>query len=189
MTNLAADPQSRKQQRLELIGQDLLSALDLDPTEERFLDTPARWARWWIEFMEYDPGTLDTKFATEQIDQMVILKDIRVWSLCEHHLLPFWCDVSIGYLTNGKMLGISKLARMAHAIAHTPQTQEHLVAQIARAIAEAAESEHVAVVAKGTHLCMAMRGIKSDAEMICSEMRGVFLTDPDARREFFSLTK
>jgi GTP cyclohydrolase I len=151
------------------------------------VDTPRRFAAWWREFIEYDPGTVDTTFEAVSTDQMVIVSGLRVWSLCEHHLLPFWCDVSIGYITGDRVLGLSKFARIAHQVAHRPQLQERIVQEIADEVERLVQSRGVAVIASGQHLCMTMRGIKTDGRMKTSVMRGVFREDSDARREFLSL--
>lgn len=121
--------------------------------------------------------------------QMVVVSGMRVWSLCEHHLLPFWADVSIGYIADGRVLGLSKFARIAHKFAHRLQLQEQLVLQIADEIEAVTGTRNVAVIATGEHLCMTMRGVKTPAMMHSSVMRGVFRTDADARAEFLALTK
>ena len=120
---------------------------------------------------------------------MVALTGIRVWSLCEHHLLPFWCDISIAYISGDKIIGISKLARIAHHHAHGLNVQEQLVARIADTVQEKTGSEHVAVIAKGQHLCMSMRGIKSEAMMVSNEMRGRFLESQSTRMELMEMVK
>ena len=96
----------------------LLAYVGDNPGREGLLDTPRRWADSWREFMEYDPGTTETVFASASIDQMVCVSGMRVSSMCEHHMLPFWCDVSIGYITGDNVLGLSKFARIAHQFAH-----------------------------------------------------------------------
>ncbi|MBV9231209.1 MAG: GTP cyclohydrolase I [Chloroflexi bacterium] len=169
------------------LARELLIAIGEDPDREGLRDTPRRWADWWREFIEYDPGMTETCFASAAIDQMVCVSGIRVWSLCEHHLLPFYCDVSIGYITGEKVLGLSKFARIAHQFAHRPQLQERLGQQIADEISRIVETENVAVVLKGEHLCMTARGIRTPGIMTSSVMRGVFRTNSDARMEFLRL--
>jgi GTP cyclohydrolase I len=171
------------------IGKELLEALGEDPAREGLQDTPKRFANAWQEFIEYEPGKLETVFESVTINQMVIVSGIRVWSICEHHLLPFWCDVSIGYIGKNKLLGLSKFARIAHAQAHKLQVQERLVEEIASEILRLTDSESVAVLAEGEHLCMTMRGIQTPARMISSVMRGVFQEEDSARAEFLSLIK
>lgn len=176
-------------QRLLGVGKELLEALGEDPKREGLLDTPRRFADSWQEFIEYEPGKLETTFGSIVNDQMVIVSGIRVWSFCEHHLLPFWCDVSIGYISHQKLLGLSKFARIAHAKAHKLQVQERLVEEIALEVKSLAQTPDVAVLAEGEHLCMTMRGIQTPAKMISSVMWGVFHNEDSARAEFLSLTK
>jgi len=133
------------------------------------------------------PGTTETTFASVSSDQLVCVSGIRVASLCEHHLLPFWCDVSIGYIPNGKVLGLSKFARIAHQFAHRLQLQERLGEQITNEISRITGTQHVAVVLKGEHYCMAARGIRSPAPMTSSVMRGVFRTERQMRTECLRL--
>jgi GTP cyclohydrolase IA len=175
--------------RLEAIGHDLLSALGQDTGREGLLDTPRRWAAWWKSFIEFDPGNCDTTFESVITDQMVVVSGIRVWSLCEHHLLPFWCDVSIGYLTKTKVLGLSKFARIAKQCAHKLQLQERLCHEIADEIARLTDTEDVAVLAVGQHLCMEMRGPETQALTKTSVMRGHFRESHESRAEFLSLVE
>ncbi len=165
---------------------DLLQALGEDPDREGLQDTPRRVAAMWQEFIDYDPGRLDTAFAAQRTDQMVVVSGMRVWSMCEHHLLPFWCDVSIGYLARAKVLGLSKMGRIAHKHAHQLQLQERLVDGIATELQEVLGHEDVAVVATGEHLCMTMRGIATPHRMTSSSIHGAF-REVAARAEFFSL--
>lgn len=165
----------------------LLIELGETPEREGLQDTPARVARFYQEFFNYDPGNTDTTFEAVQTDQLVIVKGIKVWSLCEHHLLPFYSVISIGYLCGNKVLGLSKFARIAQQFAHKLQLQERLVDEIAREIQEITGSPHVAVMARGEHLCMQMRGIRSDGQMITSVMLGEFRESASLRAEFLSL--
>lgn len=164
-------------------------ALGEDPERPGIVETPRRWANWWREFVEYDTGKLDTVFESVTVDQMVAVSGIRVWSLCEHHLLPFWCDLTIGYIAGEHVLGLSKFARVAHKYAHKLQIQERLVQEIADDIQRLTGSPDVAVSAAGEHLCMTMRGIKTPALMRSSVMRGAFRNDGRARAEFFAIAK
>ena len=175
--------------RLLELGRELLIALGEDPNREGLLDTPRRWADSWREFIEYDPGTTETTFESVAIDQMVTVSGIRVSSLCEHHLMPFWCDVAIGYITREKVLGLSKFARIAHQFAHQLQIQERLGQQIADEISRITGTEDVAVVLKGEHLCMSARGIRTPGLMTSSVMRGVFRAEYETRMEFLRLIK
>ena len=173
--------------RLEEIARDLLIAIGENPDREGLRETPRRWANMWKEFIDYDPGKVDTVFTTQRADQMVVVTGMRVWSYCEHHLLPFWADVSVGYITRDKQLGLSKFARIAHNHAHRLQVQEQLVEGIADDLATILNSSDLAVLARGEHLCMTMRGIQTPARMISSVMRGVFREEPQVRIEFLSL--
>ena len=172
--------------RLEAAVREILAAIGEDPNRDGLRDTPRRHAKHWREFIEYAPGSMDTAFAAEGTDQMVVVGGIRVWSLCEHHLLPFWCDVAIGYVPTDKVLGLSKLGRIAHYYAHRLQLQEQLVAQVAQHVKDATGSENVAVVAQGEHSCMTMRGIKTPATMSSTKLFGVF-RQIAARDEFYTL--
>lgn len=165
----------------------LLVALGEDPARDGLRDTPRRFADLWREFVEHDPGRLDTAFASEATDQMVAVSGMRVWSVCEHHLIPFWADVSVGYIARGRVLGLSKFARVAHAAAHRLQVQERLSQDIADAVGNLTGSPDVAVLARGEHLCMTMRGVRTPALMTTSVMRGVFRDDPSTRAEFLRL--
>jgi len=170
--------------KLLQLGRELLLALGEDPDREGLRDTPRRWADAWREFIEYDPGTLDTCFDSASVDQMVTISGIRVSSLCEHHLMPFTCEVAIGYIAQGKVLGLSKFARIAHKFAHRLQLQEQLGQQIADEVCRITGTENVAVVLKGEHLCMSARGIRTHGTMTSSVMHGIFRTESEARMEF-----
>ena len=172
--------------RIKLIIRDLLEALGEDPDREGLQDTPRRIADFYREFIDYDPGKLDTVFSSIAHDQMVAVTGMRVWSMCEHHMLPFWCDVSIAYISNDKVLGLSKFARIAHKHAHKLSLQEKLVADIANELIEKLGTDDVAVMAKGEHLCMTMRGIKTPHRMISSALNGRF-HQPEQRAEFLNL--
>ncbi|HLG75988.1 MAG TPA: GTP cyclohydrolase I [Ktedonobacteraceae bacterium] len=173
--------------RLLELGRELLIAIGEDPDREGLLDTPRRWADWWREFIEYNPGTTETTFQSASTDQMVTVSGMRVFSLCEHHLLPMWCDVSIGYIPHGKVLGLSKFARIAHQFAHQLQIQERLGQQIADEVSRITETPDVAVVLKGEHLCMSGRGIRTPGLMTSSVMRGMFREEYQTRMEFLRL--
>ena len=120
-------------------------------------------------------------------ESLFCVSGLRVVSLCEHHLLPFWCEVSIGYIPDEKVLGLSKFARIAHQFAHRLQLQEQLGLQIANEITRITGTMNVAVVLKGEHLCMTARGIRTPGRMTSSVMRGVFRTESETRMEFLRL--
>lgn len=175
-------------EKLKQVGRDLLVAIGEDPDRPALRDTPRRFANMWQEFIDYDPGRWDTTFEhVQNTDQMVVVSGIRVWSMCEHHLLPFWCDVSIAYIPREEVLGLSKFARIAHLCAHKPQIQEGLVRDIANKISIITGTDDVAVLAKGVHLCMSSRGVRSDAVMTSSAMHGIFRDSASTRSEFLAL--
>jgi GTP cyclohydrolase IA len=185
-------PVQRKPNRVDylgllVLGRKLLLAIGEDPDREGLRETPRRWADSWREFIEYDPGTTETTFSSVASDQLVCVSGIRVASLCEHHLLPFWCDVSIGYIPNEKVLGLSKFARIAQQFAHRLQLQEQLGQQIADEITRITGTQNVAVVLKGEHYCLTARGIRSPGRITSSIMQGVFRTESQTRMEFLRL--
>lgn len=173
--------------RIEELCRELLIAIGENPNRPGLRETPERYARWWEEFIQYEPGTINTTFESTNIDSMVVVQGIRVWSLCEHHLLPFWCDVSIAYIPTTKVLGLSKFGRIAQQFAHQLQIQEQLANQIADQIESVTESPHVAVLIRGEHLCMTMRGIRTPSIMSTSVVRGAFKENSATRSEFFSM--
>ncbi|HEY7415831.1 MAG TPA: GTP cyclohydrolase I [Ktedonobacteraceae bacterium] len=171
------------------LGRALLIAIGENPDREGLRDTPRRWADTWREFIEYDPGHTETTFAAITADQMVCVSGMRVFSLCEHHLLPFSCDVSIGYLTGEKVLGLSKFARIAHQCAHQLQIQERLGQQLADEVSRITETEDVAVVLRGRHFCMEARGIQTTGMMTSLVLRGAFREQDARRMEFLRLSE
>ena len=175
--------------RLLALGRELLLAIGEDPDREGLRETPRRWADAWREFIEYDPGTTDTCFESVSTDQMVVVSGMRVWSICQHHLLPIWADISIGYIATDRILGLSKFARITQKYAHQLQLQERLCKEIADEIVMLAKGTDVAILAQGQHLCMTARGIKTPAIMTSSIMRGVFREKHEARMEFLRLTE
>jgi GTP cyclohydrolase I len=174
------------QDPLEDLARRLLKEIGEDPSRDGLRDTPARYARWWREFTQYEPGTVDTFFESTSTGQMVVVSGIEVWSLCEHHLLPFNCSLTIAYRAADRLLGLSKFARIAHHHAHRLQVQERLVADIAADVARIADTEDVAVIGTGEHLCMTMRGIKTSARMTSSSLLGVFAEEGLHRTELLT---
>jgi len=168
----------------------LLQSIGEDPQREGLRGTPARVARFWEEFIDYKDDNLDTTFTGVKADQMVVIRNIRGWSLCEHHLLPFSFTAAVGYIAEKRILGASKLVRVVQLYAHRLQIQERLVEQIASHVQELAGTEDVAVHMVGQHTCMQMRGVRSeDSEMITQALRGRFLDrdKPEVRQEFMQL--
>ncbi len=176
--------------RVASLYRELLMALGEDPKREGLRDTPKRVARFWDQFLHHEQKRIDTTFVEECSDDLVMLRNIEVWSMCEHHLLPFYANVTIAYLPGGKrVIGASKLARIAIKAASGLQLQERMARQIADQVQRAARTEDVAVVIRGHHLCMTMRGIKMQTQMVNAVMRGEFRTDSRLREEFYALDK
>lgn len=173
--------------KIKDLARELLIAIGEDPDRDGLKDTPARYAKWWREFIDYEAGKIETAFTLEKSDEMIAVTGMEVWSLCEHHLLPFKAVISIGYIPAEKVLGLSKFARIAHKHAHKPQVQERLVQQIADEVERITGSKDIAVIADGEHSCMTMRGIKTSGSMRTSVMRGCFRTEPEARHEILNL--
>ena len=131
--------------QLLALGRELLLAIGEDPDREGLRETPRRWADAWREFIEYDPGTTETTFASVSSEQLVCVSGIRVWSICQHHLLPIWADISFGYIVTDRILGLSKFARITQKYTHQLQLQERLCKEIADEIVMFAKSTDVAV--------------------------------------------
>jgi len=154
-------PTSVDVDEVQTIVRALLVALGQNPDREGLRETPARVARFWSEFLDHDPGDTGTTFEhTMAGDQYVLVGGIRTWSMCEHHLLPFSAEVSIGYLPAGRVLGLSKLARVVLQFAHRLQLQEQLTSQVAQEVARLTGSPDVGVWTVGEHLCMSVRGVR-----------------------------
>jgi GTP cyclohydrolase I len=164
-----------------------------DPAREGLQDTPARVVRSYEEFFRgygEDPvAILSRTFEeTEGYDEMIVLRDIRVESHCEHHMVPIIGKAHVAYLPGSRVVGISKLARVVDAYAHRFQIQEKLTAQIANTINDVLQPRGVAVVIEANHQCMSTRGVhKPGASMVTSRMLGAFRDDPSTRREFLSI--
>ncbi|HSP33534.1 MAG TPA: GTP cyclohydrolase I FolE [Thermoanaerobaculia bacterium] len=168
----------------------LLRYIGEDPGRDGLLDTPSRVARAWREMTtgyNEDPGEILGRTFEEECDEMVVLKGVSFYSTCEHHMLPFYGEASVGYLP-GKVVGISKLARLVNCFAQRLQIQERLTRQVADAIETHLDARGVAVVIRAHHLCMGCRGVKqAGTDMITSAMRGVLRSDAVARSEFLRL--
>ena len=172
----------------------LLEELGEDTTREGLVDTPRRVAdsfRYLTEGYDLDPAEIvgDALF-NEDYDDMVVVRGVNFFSLCEHHLLPFFGRVHVAYLPKGKVVGLSKVPRIVDAFAHRLQLQERLTRQIAEALHEVLEPNGVAVVIEARHLCMEMRGVeKQDSDTVTSCMLGTFREDVVTRTEFLELIR
>lgn len=164
-----------------------------DPDREGLVETPARVARAWKEYFSgYHEDPVDIlKRTFEEVDgydEMIVLRDIRLESFCEHHIAPIIGRVHIAYLPDHKVVGISKLARVVETYGRRLQIQEKLTAQIAGTVAEVLQPKGVAVVVEATHHCMTTRGVhKPGTVMVTSSMHGAFRDDPTTRREFLAM--
>jgi GTP cyclohydrolase IA len=173
--------------------QTILEAIGEDPKREGVRDTPQRVAEMYAELfhgMGKNPkDDLGVEFELGH-REMVVLKDIPFYSMCEHHLLPFFGVAHVGYIPNaeGRIVGISKLARVVETIARRPQVQERMTTEIAQTIYKTLKASGVGVVVKAEHMCMIMRGIKKPgSNVITSALRGTFRSDSATRAEFFSI--
>ncbi len=177
--------------RIAAAVREILIAVGEDPDREGLLKTPMRVARMYAELfagLRDDPAFhLQTAF-TEPYDELVVLRDISFHSTCEHHLMPFEGVAHIAYLPDGKVVGISKLARVVDAFAHRPQVQERLTNQIADILSEMLVAKGVAVILKATHTCMTCRGVhKAGSMMVTSALRGRCKSDARTRSEVMTL--
>ena len=185
----ASQPDER---RIASLVRELLVELGEDPERDGLVKTPARVAKSLAYLTRGYRQNLKAvvngaKFESGT-NHMVILKDIELYSLCEHHMLPFYGKCAIGYISQGKVLGVSKLARIVDMFARRLQIQERLTEEIANAVMEESGAEGVGVVIKAKHLCMMMRGVeKQNSEMTTSAVLGSFRTDEKVRQEFLSL--
>lgn len=178
-------------QRIERAVREILVAIGEDPQREGLRETPARVARMYQELfagLGLDPARHLAAGFTEAYDEIVILRDIPFNSTCEHHLMPFEGKAHVAYLPAGRMVGISKLARVVDEYAHRPQVQERLTAQVADVIMDVVEPKGVAVVVRATHTCLTCRGIKkAGSVMVTSAVRGRFRSDARTRNEVMAL--
>ena len=181
------------QPRAEAAIRELLLAVGEDPDREGLQETPARVARAYREVfagLHTDPTEVLSKTFSEDHRELVLVKDIPIYSTCEHHLVPFFGKAHIGYIPgpSGKVTGLSKLARLVDLFAKRPQVQERLTSQVADALVEKLGAHSVIVVIECEHLCMAMRGIrKPEASTTTSAVRGGFRTNSASRAEALSL--
>ncbi len=181
------------QPRIERAIREILLAIGEDPERDGLADTPARVARAYAEQfagLRQRPADVLTKVFDADHDEMVLVRDIELYSTCEHHLVPFFGVAHIGYIPNekGQITGLSKLARLVDTYARRPQVQERMTSQIADALVANLEPRGVIVVIEAEHLCMSMRGVrKPGARTVTSAVRGVFRNSARTRAEAMSL--
>jgi GTP cyclohydrolase IA len=172
----------------------ILEAIGEDPDREGLIDTPARVAKS-MQFLtrgyqQNIEDVINNAYFTADCDDMVIVKDIEFYSMCEHHMLPFYGKCHIGYIPNGKVFGVSKLARLVDVFARRLQLQERLTKEIANTILDTVAPEGVGVVMEAQHLCMIARGVqKQNSVMVTSAMLGSFRNEQATRNEFMHLIK
>ena len=178
----------------EELVREMLTRMGENPQREGLLATPGRVQRSW-EFLTrgYTQSTetlLNDALFTVEYNEMVIVKDIEMFSMCEHHLLPFFGKVHVAYIPNGKVIGLSKIPRLVDMFARRLQVQERLTTELADAIDQAIKPQGVGVVVEARHLCMMMRGVeKQHSSAVTSAMRGVFLESTRTREEFLALLR
>lgn len=177
--------------RIERAVREILAAVGEDPDREGLRETPARVARMYAELfngLHADPKIHLQKFFTEKYDEMVLVKDIAFNSMCEHHMLPFIGKAHIGYVPNGKVVGLSKLARVVEVVSHRPQVQERMTEEIANLLISELDVKGVAVVIEASHSCMGIRGIRKPESMcVTSAMKGLFRANVSSRTEVMNL--
>ena len=171
----------------------IIEAIGENPDREGLLETPQRVERAYKEIFsgyEQNPKDLMKTFTEGSCREMVILKNCEFYSTCEHHMFPFFGHISIGYLPNKKVIGISKLARLVDCYSKRMQIQERMTTEIADCIMQELDAKGVIVVCEGIHFCMRSRGVKKqDASMVTSAVRGEFMNNSSLRTEFLSLIK
>ena len=178
----------------EELVREMLTRIGEDPQREGLLATPSRVQRAWDfltrGYSQSPEAVLNDALFTVDYNEMVIVKDIEMFSMCEHHLLPFFGKVHVAYIPNGKVIGLSKIPRLVDMFARRLQVQERLTTELADAIDEAIKPQGVGVVVEARHLCMMMRGVeKQHSSAVTSAMRGVFLKSTRTREEFLALLR
>lgn len=177
--------------RIAAAVREILLAIGEDPDRDGLLETPARVARMYDEMfsgLRKDPATVLQKTFVEKYDEMVLVKNIEFESMCEHHLLPFFGTAHIAYLPNGRIVGLSKLARIVEILSRRPQVQERMTEMLADLVVSELDARGVGVVVEASHTCMSIRGVrKSHSRCTTSAMRGVFQSNLSTRAEFMAL--
>ncbi len=177
--------------RIEAAVREILAAVGEDPDREGLRETPARVARMYAEMfrgLREDPRDHLKKFFSEKYDELVIVRDISFNSMCEHHMLPFMGKAHIGYLPNGKVVGLSKLARVVDAVARRPQVQERMTETIADLLMGELDARGVAVIVEAVHTCMTVRGVRKPGSVcVTSAIKGAIRNNQSTRSEILSL--
>jgi len=177
--------------RIERAVREILAAVGEDPNREGLRDTPARVARMYAEMfsgLREDPRMHLRRFFTEKCDEVVLVRDISFNSMCEHHMLPFMGKAHVGYFPDGRVVGLSKLARVVESVARRPQVQERMTETIADLLVEELHARGVAVVIEAVHTCMTVRGVrKPGAVCVTSAMKGRFRSNASSRAEIMTL--
>ena len=178
---------------LEQIAKELIQAIGEDPTREGLKETPKRFAKAYEKLFSGYTDDLEPKLTTfdgENYDEMIICRDIDFYSTCEHHMLPFFGTVTIGYIPKKKIIGLSKLPRIVEHFSRRLQNQERLTQQIAKTLEKHLDPDGVGVIIKAKHLCMMARGVqKQNASMTTSYCTGSFRKEPSTRSEFLILAQ
>ena len=167
---------------------EFLTLIGEDRDREGLSETPSRVSKAWKELLTSEKFKLTT-FDSQGYDEMIISRDIKYYTFCEHHLLPFFGVAHVGYIPNGKIIGLSKLARLVDYYSKRLNTQEYFTDNIASALNATLNPKGIGVIVEGRHLCQEMRGIKIRGSMITSKLKGVFLEDHKVKQEFFKLCK
>jgi len=179
------------QPRIERAVREILAAVGEDPDREGLKGTPSRVARMYAELfsgLHEDPRVYLRKSFGEKYDEVVLVRDISFDSMCEHHMLPFMGKAHIGYLPDGRVVGLSKLARVVEAVARRPQVQERMTETIADLVIEELQARGVAVVIEAVHTCMTVRGVRKPGTVcVTSAMKGIFRTRASSRAEIMTL--
>ncbi len=177
--------------RIERAVKEILAAVGEDPTRDGLLETPSRVARMYAELfagLHLQPGRHLKKTFAEEYDELVLVRDISFNSMCEHHLLPFIGSAHVGYLPRGKVVGLSKLARVVEEVSQRPQVQERMTHQIADLLQQELDPKGVIVLLEASHSCMTIRGIRKPGSLtITSAVRGLFKSNVSSRAEVMSL--
>ena len=179
------------QPRVERAVREILLAVGEDPDREGLLETPARVARMYAELfsgLHDDPRVHMQKAFTEKYDEIVLVRDISFNSICEHHLLPFMGKAHIGYMPEGRVVGLSKLARVVEVVSRRPQVQERMTETIANLIIDELGARGAAVVVEASHTCMTIRGVRKPGSLcVTSAMKGIFRSNLSSRSEVMAL--